>query len=74
MDTYSHSTFEDTRGKAQKFGAMGELLQTADGGYARSKARSWAVQSGGCSGPAVWETWLRVEVDEDQWGVEVATK
>jgi hypothetical protein len=27
IDTYSHSTFEDTRRKAKKFGAMGSTIR-----------------------------------------------
>jgi hypothetical protein len=29
VDTYAHSTFEDTRRKAAKFGAMGSTIQAS---------------------------------------------
>jgi hypothetical protein len=33
VDTYSHSTFEDTRRKAGRFGAMGSTIRATKPGH-----------------------------------------
>jgi hypothetical protein len=40
IDTYARSTFEDTRRKAAKFGAMGSTIRATKRGERRSDRRS----------------------------------